>query len=576
MVARDELERALRDSLPPSLATRAPALAELIAEALAHPESPPPEQPELAPVLRALAGRELRAGQSLISFGASQLGDVSIGDVAGGDIVRLNLTLAPEAQSVAVGRNIVQIGTLVLPLRFILALLALLGVAVVAVVFVLRGPTTMAGRGTFRIAVADFALDEGGDLRAAAEASRLSTRVYDTLRQQQARYVADYPAEVITLWHDSMGWREKGTTIGFIPGANAAEREANASRRLDELDADLLIYGYLDPAGRVSLNFYISPALKTEGAPGVLAGAYQLGEPARPEGLALTTRAGALFWLLKGLQYDSLGEPERSLEVLRRGETLLPDWKEIGEGKEILYYFQGQAAVSSLPAAPDLAAVEERLAYGEERFRRALAARPEFLRPAVLLGTVSYWRSLCLLGAVPACSPLPTGGPERAQTLSEAREQANLALERYQAALALAPASADAVWARAAAPSAVGSAFLLQGEIALQQGDRAAADEAYAATVEQISPVIAAAAGDRRILGQSYLFLGTALWRRGMLAAAPAEALPLLREARAAFAACLDQGGAGDELLEREVLGLCRARDGEAAALIAQHEEVGP
>jgi tetratricopeptide (TPR) repeat protein len=575
MVASDELERALRATLPPDLAPRAPALARLIAEALAHPEAPPAPAPELTPALQALAGRELRAGEALISFGASQLGDVSIGDVAGGDIVRLNLTVAPEAQSVAVGRNIVQIGTLVLPLRLLLALLALLVVGAGAVAFALRGPMTMGGRGTFRIAVADFAIDEGDRPRASAEGSRLSAQVFDTLRQQQSRYVADYPAEVITIWHDSMGWREKGVRIGYIPGATAAEREANARSRLDELEADLLIYGYLDPAGRVTLSFYVSPLLKTESAPGVLAGAYQLGEPARVAGVSLTTRAGALFWLLKGLQYDSLGAPERSLEVLQRGEALLPDWQETGEGKEILYFFQGLAATFSAPDAPDKAAFDERLIYGEERFRRALGVRPEFLRPAVGLGAVAYWRALCLLGNAPVCPPLPADGPARAEALAQAREQADLSLAQYERALTLAPESADTVWAQAAAPIGAGSVFVLRGEIALQQGDRAAADAAYSEAVERIRPAIAAAAGDRRILGQSHLFLGIALWRRGLLAGT-ADGLPLLQAARSAFAECIAQGGGDDQLLEAEVIALCRAHDQTVATLIAQHEEVDP
>jgi tetratricopeptide (TPR) repeat protein len=575
MVASDELERALRATLPADLAPRAPALARAIADALARPEAPPPADPELAPALQALAGRELRAGEALISFGASQLGDVSIGDVAGGDIIRLSLTVAPQAQSVAVGRNIIQIGTLVLPLRLLLALLALALAGAVALIFAVRGPTTMAGSGTFRIAVADFAMDEGGELRASTEGRRLSAQVFDTLRQQQSRYVADYPAEVITIWHDSMGWREKGASIGYVPGATVAEREANAGRRLGELAADLLIYGYLDPAGRVTLNFYVSPLLKTESAPGVLAGGYQLGDPTRVEGVSLTTRAGALFWLLKGLQYESMGEPERSLEVLRRGETLLPDWEETGEGKEILYFFQGLAATYSAPASSDRASFDERLVYGEERFRRAIGVRPEFLRPAVGLGAVAYWRGLCHLGGVVVCPPLPAEGPARAEALARAREQAGLALEQYERALAVAPASPDTLWAQAAAPIGAGSVFVLLGEIALQAGDRAAADSAYASAVEQIRPAIAAAAGDRRILGQSYLFLGTALWRRGMLAP-PAEALPLLQEARAAFAECVAQSGTGDELLEAEVIALCRAHDQAVVALIAEREEVDP
>ena len=572
MVEPSEIERALRAALPAHLHTHAPALARLLADAAAHPSAPAPADPALAPVLAALAGQELRTANALVSFGeGSQLGDVRIGDVAGGDIIQLSLTL-PAVQNLAQGRNIIQIGRLVLPARLLLLLVALLLLAAAAAAWALRGPSTMAvGTGTFNIAVADFARDEAGMLRADPEASRLSRQVFDTLRQQQAIYSTENPADLIVIWHDSMGWSQKGVTIGFVEGAAVAERELAAQQRLAELKAQVLIYGYLDDAGQVALSFYVSPELKTESGPGALAGTYQLGEPQRPAGVNLTTRAGALFWLLKGLQYDSRGEPGRSRDVLRRGEELLPDWGELGEGKEILYFFQGQAATFAAASAPDAATFAEQLGYAEQRFARARAARPDFLRAAIGQGAVAFQRSQCLLGAAP-CAPLPATAAARSAALAQALAQADQALASYEQAVALAPGSPDRIWAAGVAPMAVGSAYLLRGEIAWQQLDTLAADAAYAEATRRLGGGLAAAEGDRRILGQTYLMLGTALWRRGMLAAArPAAAAPLLRDARAAFASCVAQADSGDKLLD-QMIANCRTRDQQVAALLAPLE----
>ena len=58
--------------------------------------------PDLLPLAQGLAGRELQLGQALIAFGAgSQLGDVSVGDIAGRDLTKISLvvqqtTMAPE------------------------------------------------------------------------------------------------------------------------------------------------------------------------------------------------------------------------------------------------------------------------------------------------------------------------------------------------------------------------------------------------------------------------------------------------------------------------------------------------
>jgi hypothetical protein len=96
-----DIESALRPLLPAG--DRAAALAQLLAAVAAGALDPAQAQarlaadPALAEVLRALAGQSVTAGQSVISFGSgNQLGDVSIGDVAGRDLFKLALTVVAQ------------------------------------------------------------------------------------------------------------------------------------------------------------------------------------------------------------------------------------------------------------------------------------------------------------------------------------------------------------------------------------------------------------------------------------------------------------------------------------------------
>lgn len=116
----DTIAKAIAAALPPNLQSLAPKLADQLTILVAKPADEP--EPEVAaalgPALAALAGRQLPVGSSLISFGAdSQLGDVMIGDVAGGNIVKISISIARQettSQTVSAGEggtisNVVQI-----------------------------------------------------------------------------------------------------------------------------------------------------------------------------------------------------------------------------------------------------------------------------------------------------------------------------------------------------------------------------------------------------------------------------------------------------------------------------------
>lgn len=93
-----EIESALRGALPREHQEQAAVLARILTTAAAG-EMTTPLPPSLGPLLRALAGAEIQTGQALLNFSGAQLGDVTIGDVAGGDLIKIYLVPPPTTLS---------------------------------------------------------------------------------------------------------------------------------------------------------------------------------------------------------------------------------------------------------------------------------------------------------------------------------------------------------------------------------------------------------------------------------------------------------------------------------------------
>jgi hypothetical protein len=90
-----DIEAALRQHLPAEYYLAIPSLAQALAEASTGAvNAAQAALPGLADALRALAGREVQVNNALITFGSgNQLGDVTINDVAGGNMIKLHFNL---------------------------------------------------------------------------------------------------------------------------------------------------------------------------------------------------------------------------------------------------------------------------------------------------------------------------------------------------------------------------------------------------------------------------------------------------------------------------------------------------
>jgi hypothetical protein len=168
--------------------------------------------------------------------------------IRGGDVIVVNV--GPGASDVVVGKNILRIGTLVIPaLPLVVALIGTLAASAVGLWLYLV-PAQMP-LGSFNVAVAEFSqLDGQGRERVTADSALISRTLFTTIQEELRQLPPDYQAIV---WHDSMSLLQKRAPIGAIAGATIGARSSAACRRAEDLGADIIVYGVLEAAGNPAL-----------------------------------------------------------------------------------------------------------------------------------------------------------------------------------------------------------------------------------------------------------------------------------------------------------------------------------
>src|ERR1700712_2274339 len=159
-----------------------------------------------------------------------------LAQLRGGDVIIT--TIAPGASDNIVGKNIIKIGTLVVPaLPAVIALIVALVSAAVGLWLYLV-PAKMPA-GYFNIAVAEFSqIEPQAHERFPADSALISRTLFTTIQGELQPLPADYPALV---WHDSMNLLQKRGTIGAVTGANEQARATAACQRAETLGADVIV-----------------------------------------------------------------------------------------------------------------------------------------------------------------------------------------------------------------------------------------------------------------------------------------------------------------------------------------------
>jgi len=477
--------------------------------------------------------------------------------------------VAEGARDVIVGKNIVKIGTLVVPTVPVLALLAVVVGALIFAAVQFLGPTEMSD--IYNVAIADIGqIDERGRMVRSETGSWLSEWIYDELVAANDRHAA---GNRVSLWHDSLPITKKRPTLGRIDGQTAVARSAAAQELAERINADVLVYGHLTPEqdGRtLVLEFYVSSRLRGEAD--LTIGRYQLGDPVPivagfdPEdtldrevvGRLVTRRASALFWLLLGLREDLLGRPAEALAVFQQAEAELPEWQEQGEGKETLYFFIGRAALFQ---------GNDQLA--EQALLKSLQSNPQYHRAQIALGSVHLWRAQNVLEASQETGPTD---------VQRALEEIEQTVASYERGLEMAQAAQEPT-IEVIARLAMGSAQTLDGQVHyVYLDDLASADRLFDAAIDQISQVIEPlqSAGQDRYLAQAYDYVGAAYAQQAGVHHAQGNldsSQTLYGRALEAYEQCVTLGqnaGLRDEILSQRIAPLCEqhaqvAREAQAA-----------
>lgn len=317
----------------------------------------------------------------------------SSGDVIAGQV-------GEGSQGVAFGKNIIQIGTLVIPMVpfIILTMTVVLGILGVFGTFAYQSwrasqPVPMTK--SFNIAVAAFGeqAGEGQPVRVSADGAWLSDRVYERLATALS---ADADLQrVVEVRH---------ANIGPLRGQTRAQRAAEANELAERLNATVVIYGTLDvrtpnvfvPEFYVAEAYRGAPELtgdfKVTGSGFELTGQNAFGDPIRVN-LSLSEqtrldaeekigpRAQALSLFTLGLAYLSIDRPDKALDYLERAEKV-PGWTDT-QGKEVLYLFKASTLVAR--RTPD------DLKLASQEYERALElTQRQYARAFIGLGNVLY------------------------------------------------------------------------------------------------------------------------------------------------------------------------------------------
>jgi hypothetical protein len=330
----------------------------------------------------------------------------------GGDVIMSNI--GPGASDNIVGKNIIKIGTLVVPaLPVVVALIASLVSAVVGLWLYLV-PAKMPP-GHFNVAVAEFSqVDAQGQERVTSNGALISRTLYTTIQSELEQLPPDYQALV---WHDSMTLLQKRATIGAIRGVSPEDRSSTACRRAEALGADIIVYGVLDSStnpARLQLQFCVrntsrdrdmgnlEELQKVDRLGGPLAVDLPLSDVQSSVNPPLRVRTALVAKLVVGLRYELATNPNFQFSLKQalgvfEGALEYLDQQGGGAGRDnggdVVQYFIGR---ENFLLFQDPATLEDKKpAYLEDArvaFKRATELNPQYARAWSALGTVYYQR----------------------------------------------------------------------------------------------------------------------------------------------------------------------------------------
>jgi tetratricopeptide (TPR) repeat protein len=507
-----------------------------------------PQQPSSTESMINVSGGVDVNAQRDVNIGGDVVGRDKITEIVEGDKVAGDKIV--EQQITATGRG-VAIGKLNIPIVPLVTALGIGLAALLLIVFIssrtqqqvqqiLPTPTPEKMQSTFNIAIAEFVEeDAAGHMQVTDSSRRLSQNVYKVLQNE------------LNVFPDSNIKAAIELRYGSVPIAdNLVVDESAAALVADRLGADLVIYGLIDRVGELTPQFYVSPHVRAD-IDALLTGNHRVGD--QPIQVAqdsrvnvdtdLSLRASAMFYLAAGLTYDTFGRIDKSLKLYRQAEDVLADWPEVGAGKELLYFFAGQAALfgAQQERQSDRVAAQELVAEAETAFRQALKSNPDYARAYVGRGSAFYTR----LQLAPSIGDM-LDSVEMQQMFDDYAAGRQLAQNAGERVVELV-----ATWSE-------GLGYFQKGRAMQAQGNAQAADlyrQAIASIQSTLDPL--KQLDQPRVLAQAYLGLGAVQRELAALLKAQGDAAgsrAASDEAKRALEECIALGRASQDRVLKELI----------------------
>lgn len=508
------------------------------------------------------------------------------------DVNTVEIGAGARVEQIAVGRNILQakinIGALVVPVRF---LLALVGVALVvaAAAWFYFVPAQMP-LDTTNIAVANFGqVDAQGNAQDNARARELSAWLYGKLQSEKSGLP---DGTKLTVWNDAMTFLEKRAPLGRV------DNEAQAMELANRVGADMVIYGNLDvnqdPAQFVP-QFYVRQAGREADE---LTGTQPLGkkliiDKSVPElkdylDLNLKPRADAVLWFARGIGLDALGEYGRAYQLFCNADMTLTNW-DATQGREILYYFMGREALFAGRTDARARATEtlgpawgtctpfhnaaEATDAAQQWFEKSKSINDNYARAYFGIGQAHAQRANAIVR-------------DRARDmpgLETARTELGQAIENFQAALDRLPQDDSDSLVDLKTRAAMGAAYILSGQTYVLANQADAANHPLEPALSELEraetilePLTRAIPADQtRFRAQVYLTLGVARRLRGhtfQVLNDAVSAKDAYTHAADDFAQCLEIGKRepNDDFLQNDVLPNCTREQNEVTQALSK------
>ena len=418
--------------------------------------------------------------------------------------------------------------------------LALLVGVVLIVVFMSFIPHIMR-KGTFNVAVAEFGeMDANGEIHSSKAGQQLSEWTVNYLRDE----LEEDPNLVI--WPDPGNLFTRTFTSVPLVKSEMAEKTA------DKINADLLLYGYIDrrsDSSQLVLNFWVAPQdqYKFEDIQGNI----QIGKPIRIVNLQdpgisvkgeLERQSTAVAFIAMGLAQEQLGQSEDALAAFLKAEETAPQ-------SAMVKFFIGREYLFISDLQPDRQ--DELWQNAEDALGQAIAIDPDYARAYIALGAL-YMKHATIL-AVAATSPEQPPDPQASQWVEQA-------IGAYQKVLELKPDPKDyGNPVEDVARLGLGNAYRLQATIFLLQGDLDSALNVFEEAIQLLEasrPIFENSIPDhesyRRYLAQTYQYLGIAYQWQGLTLDRAQDydsALSAYKKSIEAFNQCILQGENSPDLV---------------------------